>query len=762
MGKRFKGLAVAAAVVVFLSGGVFAGTAATAAQNPPNKGCATVEGVFARGSGQPLRRDEAERFRTQLEKRVKAPLTQSFYELGSESHGGASYPAVTITDLGVGQVNIAGAAVSAGESFTYGRSVDEGALELVTYMGARAAECPDMLFILGGYSQGAQVVGQAYADMPVALRERIVWNILVGDPKLSLPEGKGYNPAACRGEDLSEWRRAVPECTTDAGRLLARDPYLPAGFEDKTGLYCQLNDFVCGSTVIPWPNPGHGKYPLEGGDIDNGMLEAVEHLGMTLGDRSNLDITWTGYGKGTTGLDVVFVIDTTGSMSSQIESARAYARTMSETITGLRGRVALVEYRDAGDDFVSVIRTPLTTDLAAFTSALDALTVDGGGDTPEALLSALMTAFNGLEWRDGATKASVVLTDADFHDPDVAGGWTSADVFLRSLEIDPVNVYPVVPSYLADYYAPLAEGTSGQVIVDDGDTAGALTDALTAIQNRPTVLLPLVSYAGQPGETFTFDASASYAESGAIQEVSFDFDGDGIFEQVGTDLTASHVYDAPFDGTMQVRVTDTEGGVASASAFVTIADGPIARETVPQAPLDLTGAATDPVDGTSSVALRWSPGDQLADRWRISVNDVPLGTSDLNTSEGFTVTDVDRSAPVIIGVAAVTSTGVVGELATVTINAAAAVPVPPVTTPGDESPEPEPSSGAGQPAPTAPTASNPTPGATPAASVIRPRADGDDDLAWTGSAAAPWLYAGSGLILAGLIVLIVRRRRRSA
>lgn len=758
----FRGLAVGAAITVFLSGGVIAGTtaSASAAEAATGRPCAVVEGIFARGSGQDLGEGEARRFEEQLSKRVAPPLTRSFYELGSGTHGGASYPAATITEGIDGLTTIIGAKVGSGEAFEYGASVDSGADELTSFIAKRTAECPKMLFILGGYSQGAQVVGQAYASMPVSARQKIVWNILVGDPKLNLPEGLGLNPPACRGQELSTWRRIVPECKTDGGSLGARSPYLPAGYEDKAGLYCAVKDLVCGSAKLS--NDGHSTYKWEGAGIDAGMLEAVEHLGMALGNPAGLDVTWTEYGKGTTGLDVVFVIDTTGSMSSQIESARAYARTMSETIAGLRGRVALVEYRDAGDDFVSVIRTPLTTDLAAFTSALDALTVDGGGDTPEALLSALMTAFNGLEWRDGATKASVVLTDAEFHDPDVAGGWTSADVFLRSLEIDPVNVYPVVPSYLADYYAPLAEGTSGQVIVDDGDTAGALTDALTAIQNRPTVLLPLVSYAGQPGETFTFDASASYAESGSIQEVSFDFNGDGTFEQVGTDLTASYVYDAPFDGTMQVRVTDTEGGVASASAFVTIADGPIARETIPQAPVDLTGAATDPVAGMSSVALRWSPGDQLADRWRISVNDVPLGTSDLNTSAGFTVTDVHRSAPVTIGVAAVTSTGVIGDPATVTINAAAAVPVPPVTTPGDPSPQPEPSSGAGQPAPTAPTASNPTPGATPAASVVRPRADGDDDLAWTGSAAAPWLYAGGGLILAGLIVLIVRRRRRSA
>jgi len=45
-------------------------------------------------------------------------------------------------------------------------------------------------FILGGYSQGGQVIGQAYTErFSDALRDRVVFNVLLGDPKLWLPEG---------------------------------------------------------------------------------------------------------------------------------------------------------------------------------------------------------------------------------------------------------------------------------------------------------------------------------------------------------------------------------------------------------------------------------------------------------------------------------------------------------------------------------------------------------------------------------------------
>ena len=86
-----------------------------------------------------------------------------------------------------------------------------------------------------------------------------------------------------------------------------------------------------------------------------------------------------------------------------------------------------------GDPFVAAIRSPLSDDIGQFALALAPLSAGGGGDTPEALLSALMTTLNGLNWRDGATKAAVVLTDAGFHKPDVANGWTLGQVATRAL-----------------------------------------------------------------------------------------------------------------------------------------------------------------------------------------------------------------------------------------------------------------------------------------------------------------------------------------
>lgn len=85
---------------------------------------------------------------------------------------------------------------------------------------------------------------------------------------------------------------------------------------------------------------------------------------------------------GTTGGDVVFFLDTTGSMEDDIDAAREFARNEADRIWALDGRVGLVQYRDAGDDVPAEIVTPLTTDLGAFRAGLDRLDACGGGDDP--------------------------------------------------------------------------------------------------------------------------------------------------------------------------------------------------------------------------------------------------------------------------------------------------------------------------------------------------------------------------------------------
>jgi len=95
-------------------------------------------------------------------------------------------------------------------------------------------------------------------------------------------------------------------------------------------------------------------------------------------------------------LDVLFLIDSTGSMADEIDKLQASIREIAARIDRLPGqprvRFAMTIYRDRGDLFVS--RTfDFTPDVLEFSKALALVEAEGGGDYPESLNEALHRAI---------------------------------------------------------------------------------------------------------------------------------------------------------------------------------------------------------------------------------------------------------------------------------------------------------------------------------------------------------------------------------
>ena len=118
-------------------------------------------------------------------------------------------------------------------------------------------------------------------------------------------------------------------------------------------------------------------------------------------------------------LDLVFLIDATGSMADEIDKLKASLRSIADEVAGLPSQpdlcFALVAYRDHGDAFV--LRShDFTNDLSAFQGVLNRLQAAGGGDYPEAMNEALHETVHRLSWRgDGATRMVLLLADAPPH-----------------------------------------------------------------------------------------------------------------------------------------------------------------------------------------------------------------------------------------------------------------------------------------------------------------------------------------------------------
>lgn len=183
---------------------------------------------------------------------------------------------------------------------------------------------------------------------------------------------------------------------------------------------------------------------------------------ITLADPARLD-----YAQ----LDLLFLIDATGSMGDEIDKLKTTMADIADQIATLPERpdvrYGLVAYRDQGDAFV-VRPYDFTPNLGDFQRNLAALRADGGGDEPEALNAALHTSLNDLHWRGEETVRLVILVaDAPPH-LDYRWEGFSYDTDMIDAVRRGIKIFPVGASNLngdGEYiFRQLAQFTGGKFV----------------------------------------------------------------------------------------------------------------------------------------------------------------------------------------------------------------------------------------------------------------------------------------------------------
>lgn len=116
-------------------------------------------------------------------------------------------------------------------------------------------------------------------------------------------------------------------------------------------------------------------------------------------------------------LDVLFLIDATGSMGDEIAQLKQAIDQIATRIDGLGKpkpltRYGMVVYRDRGDEFIT--RTfDFTDDVTRFAAGLAQVEAGGGGDTPESLNEAFFKAVHGVTWRMDQPTIRLIFLVAD-------------------------------------------------------------------------------------------------------------------------------------------------------------------------------------------------------------------------------------------------------------------------------------------------------------------------------------------------------------
>lgn len=634
--------------------------------------CAKILVVFARGSGQNntdsyadishpedndlfseagVNKDEKQTAKFFEEFHARIPRSVKYVSLHNETsstgqtYNQYGYAAVTAFDAIDGPFNTLTKPPLHRKDVSnrYYESVKDGAEELAWYLEDQMTSCPMQQVILGGYSQGAEVVADGINIMQPAFRARVADVALYGDPK--------FNPREDGSYVKGPWVRGDATLPNLSGGVLSpRKQYVPNGVANL-GSWCADGDKICDAgfrdsrTILKSAvDPLHKNSPLENTTHSNAyqdtwiaqsMNEIVRLVRNRVPNTSVGTNVYINKNDKLWNLDLAIVIDDSSSMSDVLQTVKGNAGGLSGELLDSywQSRVGLVTYNgtptpDPTHQYSSVV-TPLTSDDAEVRQGLQSLQPEepyysptGNGDyylLPEqsAQLDGVMTAIKGLSWEHGAQKKVIVITNnpAAAQDPS-PNHWTTDQVKQAAFNLDPAGLNLANASCIQHWYGwgcnnaidsqfqDLADSSGGQ-IGDINISYGTIDDLTNLLQQINTQ--PVASFTGDQNGylsyPLSFNAISSYDPNTAITEYDWDCNSDGIWDSVTFfNPNGSCTYDAPYDGLVTMRSFASEDWQSTYAVLpVHVSEGfPPASPTTPEAP-DTTLTYSD-----TNMRLSWT------------------------------------------------------------------------------------------------------------------------------------------------------------
>ncbi|MBI4616687.1 MAG: VWA domain-containing protein [Planctomycetes bacterium] len=181
---------------------------------------------------------------------------------------------------------------------------------------------------------------------------------------------------------------------------------------------------------------------------------------------------------GAVDLDLLFLLDTTGSMGDEIARVQATLLSITDRIRKLEGnpriRYGMVLYRDLWDEYVTR-RFGFTDDVEAFDKALHEVSANGGGDGPEAMNMGLFAAVDQMDWGKESLRLAFLVADASPHmdyTDDVPYPTTLKSAVARGIKIFPTAASGLEPvgSYV---YRQIAQFTLARFLFIEYGGSGA-------------------------------------------------------------------------------------------------------------------------------------------------------------------------------------------------------------------------------------------------------------------------------------------------
>lgn len=208
----------------------------------------------------------------------------------------------------------------------------------------------------------------------------------------------------------------------------------------------------------------------------NDVAVLYEVTSADLMDDSVAEISFANIARVPKQLDLMMVVDTTGSMGDEIRYLQTELEDVISRVSGnnanLPIRLSVNFYRDLGDDYV-VKSHPFSSNIDEQMAYLRVEYAEGGGDYEEAVEMALEDAVNNHDWSEDSTKIMFIVLDAPPHNTaDIRASLAStlADAAAKGIRIVPIASSGVDKSteFLLRTFAMVTGGTYTFLTNDSG------------------------------------------------------------------------------------------------------------------------------------------------------------------------------------------------------------------------------------------------------------------------------------------------------
>ena len=174
-------------------------------------------------------------------------------------------------------------------------------------------------------------------------------------------------------------------------------------------------------------------------------VEAPDQSGQGNGTRTRADAL-TVVGERTaqplSALQVMFIVDTTGSMADELCYLQMDFSKIAEDVGNSGVTYSACFYRDEGDEYVTRVN-PFTSDIGEVQRLINAEQAEGGGDTPEAVAEILTETLSPeAGWESGAVKLAFLIFDAPPHE----GKEAELNAAIKTAAEQGIHLIPVVAS----------------------------------------------------------------------------------------------------------------------------------------------------------------------------------------------------------------------------------------------------------------------------------------------------------------------------